>query len=40
MRTGKSGSQTCNYKKGTDWLKGLVEAQHNIEVEKCFVTGQ
>ena len=23
-------SQTCKYKKGSDWLKRLVEAQHHI----------
>ena len=33
-------SRTCNCKKGTDWLKTWVEAQHNIYVEKCFVDGQ
>ena len=33
-------SQICHCKKGTDWLKRWVEAQHNIYVKKCFVIGQ
>ena len=32
--------QTCNCKKGTDWPKMWMEAQHNIYIEKLFVIGQ